>query len=311
VKTSTLATTLAIGLTLAGCARCGSGGTPSDGRAATNADAATATTTKLALKRRKGGTDVTFLVVSDTHFGFGGIPAAHDILIPKLNTIGGREYSPMLGGVVALPRGLLVTGDLTEWGKPEEWEPFAATYGLTGKEGKLRLPVFEVVGNHDKVSAHYIEEQVAARHGGGRFYSWDWDDLHFVALAEAPDDDGLAFLARDLEHLAADIPLVLYFHLALAGPWSTGNWFGEGTYKDRLAKLLEARAVAAIFHGHHHATDHYTWHGFDVFKPGSVKDGAHTFAVVHVTDERMSVASFDWDHDAWSGQFEKRMPLAR
>jgi predicted phosphodiesterase len=263
------------------------------------------------LKRRKGGTDVTFLVVSDTHFGFGGIPAAHETLVPKLDSIGGREYPAMVGGVVALPRGLLITGDLTEWGKPDEWEPFAATYGLTGKEGKLRIPVFEVVGNHDKVSAHYIEEQVAKRHGGGRFYSWDWDDLHFIALGEAPDDEGLAFLARDLEPLAADVPLVLYFHLALAGPWSTGNWFAEGTLKERLAGLLEKRSVAAIFHGHHHATDHYTWHGFDVFKPGSVKDGAHTFAVVHVTDERMTVASFDWDQDTWGGAFEKRMPLPR
>ena len=303
---------IAIAVALAGCDRCGGGGTaPVDGSVAASASASASATPKLTLKKRKGGTDVTFLVVSDTHFGFGGIPAAHETLIPKLNTVGGREYPAMIGGVVALPRGLLITGDLTEWGKPDEWEPFAATYGLTGKEGKLRLPLFEVVGNHDKVSAHFIEEQVAKRHGGGRFYSWDWDDLHFVALGEAPDDEGLAFLARDLEHLAADVPLVLYFHLALAGPWSTGNWFGDGTFKERLAGLLERRAVAAIFHGHHHATDHYTWHGFDVFKPGAVKDGAHTFAVVHVTDERMTVASFDWDHDTWAGAFEKRMPLPR
>jgi predicted MPP superfamily phosphohydrolase len=300
---------IALGLLLASCDRCKSTG----GDAPTPTASAVPSSSPippLPLKRRKGGTDVTFLVVSDTHFGFGGIPAAHETLIPKLNAIAGREYPPSLGSVVALPRGLLVTGDLTEWGKPEEWEPFAATYGLTGKEGKLRLPVFEVVGNHDKVSAHYVEQQVAARHGG-RYYSWDWDDLHFVALGEAPDDEGLAFLSRDLEHLAADIPLVLYFHLALAGPWSTDNWFADGTFKARLAKLLEARSVAAIFHGHHHATDHYTWHGFDVFKPGAVKDGAHTFAVVHVTDARMSVASFDWDHDSWAGVFDKSMPLPR
>jgi hypothetical protein len=299
---------IALALALAGCHRCG-GGRSAPGDASVEASAIG--TPKLALKRRQGGTDVTFLVVSDTHFGFGGIPAAHEVLVPKLNSIGGREYPAMLGGVVALPRGLLITGDLTEWGKPDEWELFAHAYGLTGKEGKLRLPVFEVVGNHDKVSAHFVEEQVAARHGGGRFYSWDWDDLHFVALGEAPDDEGLAFLARDLERLAVDVPLVLYFHLALAGPWSTGNWFSDGTFKERLAGLLEKRSVAAIFHGHHHATDHYTWRGFDVFKPGAVKDGAHTFAVVHVTDERMTVAAFDWDHDTWAGSFEKRMPTAR
>ena len=168
------------------------------------------------------------------------------------------------------------------------------------------MPVFEVVGNHDKVTAHWVEQQVAARHGG-RFYAWDWDDLHMVALGEAPDDEGLAFLAADLEHIARDVPVILYFHLALAGPWSTGNWFAEGTFKDRLAQIVERWNVIAIFHGHHHATDHYTWHGVDVFKPGSVKDGAHTFAVVRVSDDRMSVASFEWELDLWADVFDKRL----
>ena len=66
-----------------------------------------------------------------------------------------------MGGTVAPPRGLLVTGDLTEWGSVEEWEPFAATYGLDGgTNGKLRIPVFEVVGNHDKVHGPFVEQQV-------------------------------------------------------------------------------------------------------------------------------------------------------
>lgn len=170
------------------------------------------------------------------------------------------------------------------------------------------MPVFEVIGNHDRVHGPWVEQQVAARHGGARFHSWDWDDVHFVALGEAPDDEGLTFLARDLGTLARDVPVILYFHLALAGPWSTGNWFADGTFKERLGKILDERPVTAIFHGHHHATDHYTWHGFDVFKPGAVKDGAHTFAVVRMTDERMLVASFDWDEDRWAGVFDKRIP---
>jgi hypothetical protein len=261
--------------------------------------------------RRTTATDVTFLAISDTHFGFDGIEAAHDVLVPRLNHIAGREYPSYLGGVVAPPRGLLVTGDLTEWGRVEEWKPFVATYGLTGKDGKVALPVFEVIGNHDRVSGPWVEQQVGARHGGGRFYSWDWDAVHLVALGEAPDEEGLKFLESDLARVDPDAPLVVYFHLALAGPWSTGNWFAEGTFKERLAKLLEGRNVAGIFHGHHHATDHYTWHGMDVFKPGAVKDGAHTFAVVHITDERMTVSSFDWDHDAWADYFDKSLPLPR
>jgi predicted phosphodiesterase len=282
----------------------------SDAAALTSSALATDGAPPIARRTRKGGTDVTFLVVSDTHFGYGGMEAAHEVLIPALNGIAGKPYPPKGSGVVAPPRGVLVTGDLTEWGKVEEWEPFVATYGLTGKEGKLRLPVFEVIGNHDRVHGPWVEQQVAARHGGSRFHSWDWDDLHLVALGEAPDDEGLKFLAADLDKLARDVPLVLYFHLALAGPWSTGNWFDD-TFKDRLATLLDGRNVSAIFHGHHHATDHYMWHGIDVFKPGAVKNDAHTFAVVHVTDDRFTLASRDWDHDAWAGVFEKTLPSLR
>ncbi|MDB4944284.1 MAG: hypothetical protein JWP97_3818 [Labilithrix sp.] len=255
------------------------------------------------VRTKKGGTDVTFAAISDTHFGFGGIPAAHDVLVPRINGIAGHAYPKELGGTVGPLRGLLVTGDLTEWGWPEQWDAFAATYGLDGgPDGKVKVPVFEVEGNHDKVSAHLVEEKIAARHGA-RFYSFDWDDLHMVALGEAPNEEGLAFLERDLGGIARDVPVILYFHLALAGPWSEGNWFAEGDLKSRLAKLATAWNVIAIFHGHHHATDHYVWNGIDVFKPGAVKHDAHTFAVVHVTDAEMTVAEYDWRSDGWESVF--------
>ncbi|MBX3186092.1 MAG: hypothetical protein KF819_03715 [Labilithrix sp.] len=273
--------------------------------ASTIADASAGDGAHARVKRGvKGGTDVTFVVVSDTHFGFGDIAKTNAALVSKLNAIGGKRYPREIGGTVAAPRGLLITGDLTEWGKVEEWEPFVATYGLRGAESELRMPVFEVIGNHDKVHGPWVEQQVSARHGG-RFYAWDWDDVHFVALGEAPDDEGLAFLERDLAGLEPRVPLFLYFHLALLGPWSTGHWFGDGDFKRRLATILKGRFVVGIFHGHHHATGHYQWEGIDVWKPGAVKDGAHTFAVVHVTDAKMTLASWDYDRDAWAGSFTK------
>lgn len=260
------------------------------------------------LRRVRGGTDVTFTVVSDTHFGFGDIEKDNLRLAGKIDGIAGVPWPAPLAGVVAKPRGLLVTGDLTEWGKVEEWQPFVRTYGLDGGDGAIHVPVFEVIGNHDKVHGPWVEEQVRARHGGGRFYAWDWDDVHFLALGEAPDDEALRFVEKDLQAIHRDVPLVVYFHLAVQGRWSTGNWFGDGDYKERLAHLLEGRNVVALFHGHHHATDHYEWHGMDVVKPGAVKDGAHTFAVVRVTDDRASVAFRDWERDAWVGTVDRRLP---
>jgi 3',5'-cyclic AMP phosphodiesterase CpdA len=250
---------------------------------------------------RAASRDVTFLALSDTHLGY--VPEdVHAALVPKLDDIAGRAYPRELEGTVATPRALVITGDLTERGKDDEWQRIMYFYGTsrtTASNAGLKVPVFEVVGNHDKVHGPYVTDQVAARHGG-KPYAWDLDDLHFVALGEAPDDDALAWLARDLARVDSDVPLVVYFHLALLGPWSTGNWFADGDYKERLAKLLEGRCVAAIVHGHHHASGRYAWHGFPVYKPGAVKDNAHTFAVFHAAGATLSVAYFDYDKDAWT-----------
>lgn len=274
-------------------------------------------------KTRRGGMDVTFVVVSDTHVGYlypddtsklsqspvtdpMGLEKDDAKLIARVNTIAGKPYPAEIGGNVAAPRGLVITGDLTEWGRKHEWERFVSLFGLQGTEGPLRIPVFEMVGNHDKVdNGPWIADQVGARHGG-RFYSWDWDDLHLVALGEAPDDEGLRFLARDIERLAPDVPIVVFFHLAILGPWSTGNWFDD-SFKERLRQTLAGRNVAAIFHGHHHATGHYVWQSFDVFKPGAVKNNAHTFAVVHVTDDEWTLGSYDWESERWASAFRKKL----
>lgn len=272
-------------------------------------------------KRARSGTlDVTFVVASDTHVGYlypddrskipddpitdpSGLEKDALRMIERVNSLDGHA-SPF-GGRVARPRGLVVTGDLTQWGRKQEWQHWQALFGLHGTEGPLKLPVFEMVGNHDTVdNGPWIAERVAERHGT-QYYSWNWDDLHLVALGEAPDDQALAFLARDLEQLEADVPIVVFFHRALLGPWSTHDWFDDGGFKERLRATLDGHHVVAIFHGHHHASGHYLWNGIDVWKPGAVKHGAHTVAVVHVRNERWTLASYDWEHDAWGPRYSK------
>lgn len=256
-----------------------------------------------ARRARVFGTDVTFLVVSDTHFGYPGVEAVHERLVASVRAIEGTPYPPSIGGAVASPRGLVVTGDLTEWGRPGEWERFLAFYG---PEGKLGIPVLEMVGNHDTGPGPWVRERVRERHGGHP-YAWDWGDLHLVALGEAPDDAALAFLADDLEKLEPDVPVVLFMHLPLAGPWSTGHWFGDGPFRDRLAAIVDGRCILAVFHGHHHRRDRYAWHGIPVVKPGAVKHEGRYYAVVHVTDERLTVTWRDYARSAWfDGAIDER-----
>ncbi|MCA9592537.1 MAG: metallophosphoesterase [Myxococcales bacterium] len=271
--------------------------------------------------KRLGGTDVTFLVASDTHFGFGSserdlLGALHDpVKDPKgteavnarairdMNRMPGRPWPQRLGGTIERPRGLLITGDLTENGDPWQWRYFVQYYGLNGDDGLVHYPVFEAFGNHDKHHSWYVLDRVRERHGGMR-YAFDWDDVHLVCLGEAPDDAGLRWLAKDLSAVGGERPVILYFHFPLRGPFSDDNWFGRGDYRERLARALEGHNVIAIFHGHYHASGRYRWAGHDIYNVGAAKHLRHSFAVVRVSDARLRVASwhyglheFQWWHE--------------
>lgn len=262
-------------------------------------------------RKRRGGMDLTFLVTADTHFGYWwarvpvpGAPAGiaieevNAIAVRAMNTIEGTPYPRALGGSVGSPRGVLVAGDLTEGGWPPEWSQFEAMFGLTGREGLLRYPVFEGAGNHDKHSGAHVEEQIKRRHGGAR-YSWDWDDVHLVCLGEAPSEVDLDWLRADLAAAGPDVGIVIYFHIPLAGPYSKGNWFGDGDSPERLHEILARYRVLGIFNGHFHASGAYRWRGHDGYLVGSPKHSWHSFVVVRVTDERMSVASYNYDRRAF------------
>jgi 3',5'-cyclic AMP phosphodiesterase CpdA len=252
-------------------------------------------------KARAANRDVTFFAVSDTHLGF--VPEAREqLVVDMVNAAEGKSYPAKIGGVIAKPRGLIITGDLTDNGREDEWNRFLYFWGSTSttpSAAGLKIPVFEVIGNHDNGPGPWISDRVAERHGGKKPYTFDFDDVHFVALGEAPDDNALDWLERDLAGFAKDVPLVVFFHRALAGAWADNDWFDTGDYKRRLASILKGRCVAAIIHGHHHATDHYVWNGFDVYKPGALKHYAPTFAVMHIESETMSVAYYDYLQKNW------------
>ncbi len=274
--------------------------------------------------KRLGGTDVTFVVASDTHFGYdsserdllGGLhdpvknPRGTEVInaraIRDMNALPGRPWPQALGGNIGTPRGVLISGDLTDNGDPWQWRHFVAYYGLNGGDGLLRWPVFEAHGNHDKHHSWYVLDRVRERHGSTR-YSFDWEDVHLVCLGEAPDDDGLAWLARDLRAIGHERPVVLYFHFPLRGPFSEDNWFGRGDYRDKLAKAVDDYNVIALFHGHYHASGRYRWAGLDVYNVGAAKHRRHSFAVVHVSDSRLRVAS--WHHGLRRFQWWHEKPI--
>lgn len=273
-------------------------------------------------RERRGGLDVTFLVASDTHLGFDS--SEHDLLgkqhdpvknprgvevinrrqIRDMNGMPGRIWPPELGGTIDRPRGVLISGDLTENGDPWQWRHFVAYYGLNGGDGLLNYPVFEGHGNHDKHHSWYVLDRIRERHGGTR-YAFDWDDLHLVCLGEAPDDEALRWLSADLERVGRARPVVVYFHFPLQGPYSEDNWFGRGNYRSGFAEAVAGYNVVAVFHGHYHASGRYRWRGLDVFNMGAAKHRRYAFGVVQVTDDRLRVASWHHGDQRWEWWHEK------
>lgn len=262
------------------------------------------------------------MVAADTHVGFeasekGGDGGARDPVtepaesdrhnarqIDAMNALPGQPFPAPIGGTIGTPRGVLIAGDLTENGEPWQWSHFVRWYGLRGGDGQLRWPVFETYGNHDKNHSWFTLDRIRERHGGTR-YAFDWDDLRVVCLGEAPDEEGLSFLERNLSAVGKERPVILYFHFPLRGPYSTGNWFGDGRYSADLARVVFGYNVIALFHGHYHGSGRYRWEGIDVYNVGSTKHEQWSFGVVRVTDTRLSMASWHYGQRHWEFWHDK------
>jgi hypothetical protein len=93
--------------------------------------------------------DITFLHASDTQ---PDNPNAQTLIVEaiiEMNSLPGKTYPAALGGTVGQPRGVIITGDLTQNATPAEWQVFIDDWGLSGTDGLIHYPMYECVGNHD------------------------------------------------------------------------------------------------------------------------------------------------------------------
>ncbi|MBX7106309.1 MAG: metallophosphoesterase [Gemmataceae bacterium] len=255
---------------------------------------------------------VVFFLVGDTHFlANKDQPAKLDVrsaavtgrLVDRLNTLPGTDIPPGAGGgKVLAPRGVIHAGDCIDTGdkanekmQESEWAAFADAYGLTGKDGKLRVPVYEVHGNHDSprgdgLAVRKITERNKTRPGvtntskNGVHYSWDWGGVHFVCLGIVVGQVGdvprrrryaplgsLEFLVSDLREKvgASGRPVVVTQHvdmLRYAQPLPVEDKKAEAMEWDPadvkgFHDALKGYNVAAILYGHTHARNVYRWDG--------------------------------------------------
>lgn len=260
---------------------------------------------------------VSFFFVSDTHYlavkdsPTEFAPESADVtgrLIDTLNRLPGEQIPESAGGgEVLTPLGVIHGGDLVDSADKQgavfqkmqqtEWQAFVADYGLTGADGRLKYPVYEVHGNHDGPQGvgfvvDGIRERNKRRQGvtaisdNGLHYAWKWGPAHFINLgivvgrtSDQPrkrrydPHNSLEFL-RDYLHTevgASNRPVVLTHHVDVARyakpcdaslPYSNQEWdpCDVAAYYETISKYN----IAAAFYGHTHVRQVHTWDGASV-----------------------------------------------
>jgi hypothetical protein len=257
---------------------------------------------------------VAFFFVSDTHY-FAEKDAPGELaaksadvtsqLIATLNRLPGEALPKEVGGGrVQSVQAVIHGGDVIDSGDKRggphekmqrtEWDAFAKDYGLTGKEGALKYPVYEIYGNHDGpqgegLAIDALRERNKTRHGvkavseSGLHYAWDVGPVHFVNLGIVVSGvkdigrrrryngaDSLGFLIEDLEANVgrSGRPVVLTHHIDIARhtsacdlsmPFASREW--DSCDVAAFYEAISPYNVVADLYGHTHARQVHTWDG--------------------------------------------------
>ncbi|MEI7900805.1 MAG: metallophosphoesterase, partial [bacterium] len=281
--------------------------------------------------------DITFFSYSDIHYGAdnGGKspPKVKSEKMEVINGLPGKPYPATIGGTVAKPRGIIMSGDLINDGAvdekyPTQWADYVADFGVNG-EGRCQFPVFEGLGNHDVNKNMFVFSQIKERNAArkklglidnvssnGYHYSWDWDGVHFVnanlfggnewfgeADAYGPGHHPQVardFLVQDLkEHVGnSGRPVVYIQHFRPVDE----NWWTFSA-ADKLQKVLQDYNVIAILVGHQGGGVNNVWRGINWISSNG------DLVVARITPDNRFVALDRMDSE-WGPAFEKKVTLS-
>ena len=206
--------------------------------------------------RTPGKDELFFVQISDSHIGFNkaanaDVTATMQAAIAKINAL------------PVAPAFLLHTGDISQLAKASEFD----TADQVLRDSRTK-DVFFVPGEHDVGTDNgrgYLERygQATQRAGGaGGWYSFDHSSVHFIGLVNVFDlkagglgslgREQLEWLERDVKHLAASTPIVVFGHVPL---WSVYPAWGWGTDDGALAlSYLKKFGSVTVLNGHIHQT---------------------------------------------------------
>lgn len=197
---------------------------------------------------RAGGLD--FVQISDTHIGFD--KAANPDTQGTL-----RAAIAKINALPARPAFAIHTGDITHLSKDDEFD--TADQMLKA----LNVPIFYTPGEHDTLDEGN-GKVFLGRYGKGTWgtgwRSFDASGVHFLGLVNTvglnKDGQGrlgaeqIAWIEKDVAHLASSTPLVVYAHMPLFDAYVPWGW-GTVDAPAAFAPLRRFGSVT-VLNGHIH-----------------------------------------------------------
>jgi 3',5'-cyclic AMP phosphodiesterase CpdA len=199
-------------------------------------------------KDKAKAADFTFVQISDSHIGFNkavnaDVNGTLELAVGQINK------------ALHQPDMILHTGDLTHSAKAAEFDTLEQILrGLGRKE------VFYVPGEHDVAGddgRRYLE-RFGKSTGGKMWQSFDYKGIHFIGLNNCAQREGLGqigtgqleWLSRDVAHLGASVPIVVFAHIPL---WSVYPEWGWATKDSAQAlSILKRFGSVTVLNGHIH-----------------------------------------------------------
>jgi 3',5'-cyclic-AMP phosphodiesterase len=195
--------------------------------------------------------DFSFAQISDSHIGFSK-QANTDVL----GTL--QAAIDKINAMPTAPSFVLHTGDITHLAQPEEFDMLEQALKSVKTER-----IFYVPGEHDVTDNGkiYMERFGKGTFGDG-WYSYDYRGVHFIGLVNVSGlgDGGLGILGKaqlewlekDVKHLSASTPIVVFAHVPL---WTIYPQWGWGTSDSEIAlSFLKRFGSVSVLNGHIHQT---------------------------------------------------------
>jgi 3',5'-cyclic AMP phosphodiesterase CpdA len=208
---------------------------------------------------------------------------------------------------------LLIPGDLTQHGEPENHRWFA------DRLAQLPYPVFVIPGNHDLVERDATDRTISAAAFPTYYQKFGYENrlyysqpilpgLRIIGLNSiffAPDgkqtsmgrldEEQFAWLKATLAEISNEMVMVMIHHNVIEHlPGQTQSQMGRRYMLEnapQLLELLHQSGVNLIFTGHLHVQDVAQHQGIYEITTGSLVSYPHPYRVLELHDGKLTIAS--------------------